>query len=70
MLFGLVKCNERRSMMKKLTASPDFVIRPPETAEEIEHCFRLNAETFRPDEDTVLVASRRRRLIEHDPDFQ
>ncbi len=57
-------------MMKKLTASPDFVIRPPETAEEIEHYFRLNAETFRPDEDTVLVASRRRRLIEHDPDFQ
>ncbi len=57
-------------MKKNLTASPDFVIRPPETAEEIETYFRLNAETFRPDEDTVLVASRRRRLIELDPDFQ
>jgi predicted N-acetyltransferase YhbS len=56
--------------LKNLTASPDFVIRPPETAEEIEHYFRLNAETFRPDEDTVLVASRRRRFIEDDPDFQ
>jgi predicted N-acetyltransferase YhbS len=55
--------------MKNLTASPDFVIRPPETAEEIEHYFRLNAETFRPDEDTLLVASRRRRFIELDPDF-
>jgi predicted N-acetyltransferase YhbS len=64
-----VKLNERRSILKNLTASPDFVIRPPETAEEIEHYFRLNAETFRPDEDTVLVASRRRRLIERDPDF-
>lgn len=56
--------------MKNLIASPDFVIRSPETAEEIEHYFRLNAESFRPDEDTVLVASRRRRFIEHDPDFQ
>ena len=57
-------------MMKNLTGSPDFVIRSPETAEEIAHYFRLNAETFRPDEDTVLVASRRRRFIENDPDFQ
>ena len=57
-------------MMKSFTASPDFVIRSPETAEEIEHYFRLNAKIFRPDEDTVLVASRRRRYIEHDPDFQ
>ena len=56
--------------MKNLTGSPDFVIRSPETAEEIAHYFRLNAETFRPDEDTVLVASRRRRFIEDDPDFQ
>lgn len=56
--------------MKNLTASPDFVIRSPQTAEEIEHYFRLNAATFRPDEDTVFVASRRRRFIENDPDFQ
>ena len=56
--------------MKNLTKSPEFVIRSPETAEEIEHYFRLNAKTFRPDEDTVLVASRRRRFIENDPDFQ
>jgi len=57
-------------MMKNLTASPDFIIRSPETAEEIEHYFQLNAETFRPDEDTNLVASRRRRMVEMDPDFQ
>ena len=57
-------------MMKNLTASPDFAIRSPETTEEIEHNFRLNAKTFRPDEDTALVASRRRRFIENDPDFQ
>ena len=57
-------------MMKNLTKSPDFVIRSPETAEEIEHYFRLNAKTFRPDEETVLVASRRRQFIENDPDFQ
>ena len=57
-------------MMKYLTASPDFAIRSPETTEEIEHNFRLNAKTFRPDEDTALVASRRRRFIENDPDFQ
>jgi predicted N-acetyltransferase YhbS len=57
-------------MMKNLTRSPDFVIRSPQTAEEIEHNFRLNAKTFRPDEETVLVASRRRRFIENDPDFQ
>ncbi len=57
-------------MMKELTASPDFVIRSPETAEEIAHYFRLNAEAFRPDEDIFLVASRRRLFIEDDPDFQ
>ncbi|MGZ3630989.1 MAG: GNAT family N-acetyltransferase [Ktedonobacteraceae bacterium] len=57
-------------MMKNFTASPDFVIRSPQTAEEIEHYFRLNAKIFRPDEDTALVASRRRRFIENDPDFQ
>ncbi len=57
-------------MKKSLTSSPDFVIRPPETAGEIETYFRLNAETFRPDEDTILVANRRRQLIMRDPDFQ
>src|SRR5437588_12199661 len=57
-------------MLKNFTTSPDFVIRSPETVEEIDHYFRLNAEAFRPDEDTGLVASRRRRFIENDPDFQ
>jgi predicted N-acetyltransferase YhbS len=57
-------------MKENLISSPDFVIRSPETAEEIENYFRLNAEAFRPDEDTVLVASRRRRMIELDPDVQ
>ena len=65
-----MRLSERRSILKNLTASSYFVIRPPDTPEEIEQYFRLNAETFRPDEDTVLVASRRRRLIELDPDFQ
>ncbi len=57
-------------MSKNLTLSPDFVIRSPETAGEIDTYFRLNAETFRPDEDPAPVAARRRRLIAHDPDFQ
>ena len=57
-------------MGKSLASSPDFVIRSPETADEIDTYFRLNAETFRPDEDTLLVASRRRRMIVLDPDFQ
>jgi predicted N-acetyltransferase YhbS len=56
--------------LNNLIASPDFIIRSPETAEEIEYYFRLNAKTFRPDEYTILVASRRRRFIENDPDFQ
>ncbi len=56
--------------MQMFTESPDFIIHTPETAEEIEHYFRLNAETFRPDENTVLVSSRRHRFIENDPDFQ
>jgi hypothetical protein len=33
-------------MLKNFTSSPDFVIRSPETVEEIEHYFRLKAETF------------------------
>lgn len=57
-------------MSKSLASSPDFVIRSPETADEIDIYFRLNAETFRPDEDPVLVASRRRAMIVLDPDFQ
>lgn len=57
-------------MNKRLASSPDFVIRHLETPEEIDTYFQLNAKTFRPDEDTALVASRRRRFIMHDPDFQ
>lgn len=57
-------------MSKNLTSSPDFVIRSPETADEIDTYFRLNAETFRPEEDTALVMSRRRRMTLHDPNFQ
>jgi predicted N-acetyltransferase YhbS len=57
-------------MSKKLTTSPDFVIRSPESADEIDTYFQLNAETFRPDEDTVLVTSRRRRMSLQDPNFQ
>lgn len=55
-------------MHHHLPSSADFTIRPLETPVEIEAYFRLNAETFRPDEDSVLVASRRRRLAMHDPD--
>lgn len=56
-------------MDQKLVSSPDFIIRPPETAEEVEAYFHLNAQAFRPDEDPAVVASRRRRLVMNDPDF-
>ena len=57
-------------MSSGLTVSPDFTIRSLETPEEFDSYFRLNAQTFRPDEDTALVAARRRRFIMGDPDFQ
>jgi hypothetical protein len=37
--WSKLNLNERRPMMKKLTSSPDFLIRSPETAEEIEYYF-------------------------------
>jgi predicted N-acetyltransferase YhbS len=57
-------------MSNGLTSSPDFTIRSLETPEELESYFHLNAQVFRPDEDTTLVAARRRRFIMDDPDFQ
>src|SRR6266566_5737206 len=57
------------SMGSTITSSPDFVIRSLTTAPEIEAFYRLNAQVFRPDQDTVLIATRRRRFITQAPDF-
>ena len=56
-------------MGSPITSSPDFVIRSLTTAPEIEAFYRLNAQVFRPDHDTVLIATRRRRFITEAPDF-
>ena len=56
-------------MGSPITSSPDFVIRSLTTAPEIEAFYRLNAQVFRPDHDTVLIATRRRRFITQAPDF-
>ena len=56
-------------MGSAITSSPDFVIRSLTTAPEIEAFYRLNAQVFRPDHDTVLIAKRRRRFITEAPDF-
>src|SRR5438132_9684824 len=57
-------------MNHQVTSSPDFRIRPLQTSTEIEGFFRLNAQVFRPDEDTDLVTGQRRRFIMEDPDFR
>ena len=56
-------------MGSPITSSPDFVIRSLTTAPEIEAFYRLNAKVFRPDHDTILIATRRRRFITEAPDF-
>jgi predicted N-acetyltransferase YhbS len=53
-----------------VTTSPHFRIRSPQTSAEIETFFRLNAQVFRPDEDTALVAAQRLRFITEEPDFR
>ncbi len=57
-------------MNHHVTTSPDFRIRSPLTSAEIETFFRLNAQVFRPDEDTNLVAAYRHRFITEEPDFR
>src|SRR5947208_14157131 len=52
-----------------ITSSPDFVIRSLTTAAEIETFYWLNAQVFRPNHDTALIATRRRRVITEAPDF-
>ena len=52
-----------------ITSSPDFVIRSLTTAAEIEAFYWLNAQVFRPNHDTALIATRRRRFIAEAPDF-
>jgi predicted N-acetyltransferase YhbS len=52
-----------------ITSSPDFVIRSLTTAAEIEAFYWLNAQVFRPNHDTTLIATRRRRFITEAPDF-
>jgi GNAT superfamily N-acetyltransferase len=56
-------------MGSTITSSPDFVIRSLTTASEIETFYWLNAQVFRPYQDTVLIATRRRRFITEAPDF-
>ena len=56
-------------MGSMITSSPDFVIRSLTTALEIEAFYRLNAQVFRPNHDTVVIATRRRRFITEAPDF-
>lgn len=56
-------------MQYRLTSSPDFIIRRLETTAEIDRFVHLNAQTFRPDEDIEIVAARRRRFLDEDPDF-
>ena len=56
-------------MGSTITSSPDFVIRSLTTASEIEAYYWLNAQVFRPYQDTVLIATRRRRFITEAPDF-
>lgn len=56
-------------MEHRLISSPNFSIRPLETPAEIETFCRLNAQTFRSDEDLEIVASRRLRYLIEDPDF-
>ena len=52
-----------------ITSSPDFEIRSLTTAAEIEAFFWLNAQVFRPNHDTVVIATRRRSFITQAPDF-
>ena len=52
-----------------ITSSPDFVIRSLTTAAEIEAFYWLNAQVFRPNHDTFLIATQRRRFITQAPDF-
>jgi hypothetical protein len=56
-------------MSHHVTSSPDFSIRSFETPAETEAFFRLNAQAFRPDEDTELVAAHRQRFVTDDPHF-
>jgi predicted N-acetyltransferase YhbS len=56
-------------MGSTITSSPDFVIRSLTTAAEIEAFYWLNAQEFRPNYDTALIATRRRRFITEAPDF-
>lgn len=56
-------------MGSTVTSSSDFVIRSLTTAAEIEAFYWLNAQEFRPNYDTALIATRRLRFITEAPDF-
>lgn len=56
-------------MASTITSSPDFVIRSLTTAPELETFYGFNAQVFRPHQDPILVATRRRRFISEAPDF-
>ncbi len=61
---------EEAFMSNNLTLSPDFIIRSLQISTEIEEFFRLNAQVFRSDENTDIVANQRYRFITEDPDFR
>jgi len=67
-MAGILAFRKERCMRSPIT-SPDFVIRSLTTAPEIEAFYWLNAQVFRSDHDTVLIATRRRRFITQAPDF-
>jgi len=56
-------------MSHRVTSSPNFIIRSLETPAETGAFFRLNAQAFRPDEDTEHVAAHRQRFVTDDPRF-
>lgn len=56
-------------MKDQQTIPSDLQIRSLTTHTEIDIYFRLNADVFRPDEDTSLVAAQRQRFVVEDPDF-
>lgn len=67
---GFCLKREEAFMSNNLTLSPDFMIRSPQKSTEIEEFFRLNAQVFRSDENTDIVANQRYRFIIEDPDFR
>ncbi len=56
-------------MAQKITASPDFIIRPLKTDAEMKMFHHLAVTTFLPDDNPDETAYRMRKLVEEAPDF-